>query len=56
MTKKIEVNPQNKGLQTRIVVLVTEEEQAWLQQRSATTGASQGWILRAALNQYREGR
>lgn len=54
MVKQAEVHPQNKGLQIRIVVLVTAEEQTWLQQRSAETMAPQGAILRAALKMYRE--
>src|ERR1035437_2137327 len=49
MVKQAEVHPQNKGLQIRIVVLVTAEEQTWLQQRSAETMVPQGAILRAAL-------
>ena len=54
MTKKIEVDTRNQGLQTRIVTLFSEEDALWLAEQSKATGAPMGFIQRQALKMYRE--
>ena len=39
MSKHIEVDTRNQGLQTRIVTLFSEEDALWLAEQSKATGA-----------------
>jgi Ribbon-helix-helix domain len=44
----------DKGLHTRVVVLVSDDQQAWLQAQSEATGAPVSNIVRRAVEDYRE--
>ena len=51
---KSEKSKKDKGLQSRVVVLMTSDQQAWLQAQSEATGAPVGNIVRRAVEDYRE--
>jgi hypothetical protein len=44
----------DKGLHTRVVVLMSDDQQAWLQAQSESTGAPIANIVRRAVDEYRQ--
>lgn len=55
MAKQLHPNPnKNKGLQERVVVLMTKDQRGWLQGQSDSTGAPIGDIVRRAVDAYRQ--